>query len=322
MIELIRKPIEKEFLEYEKAFNESIKTESYLLKHVLKYVRAQKGKEIRPHLVLLAAGLSGKITNESIKAAVSLELLHTASLMHDDVVDNTYTRRSGFSVKALWNNKAAILVGDYYLSKSAFISSGINQGRISTLLAQLGCDLSEGEMMQLSNEKKLIINEKTYLNVIKKKTAKTFAFCTQAGAISANAHPDIEEKLRLFGEYLGMIFQLKDDIFDYFDGGQIGKPTCNDLKEGKMTLPLIYALENASNAESKPYLNIIKNRDFTRANLSNINRFVIEAGGVVYAEKRMDDFKKMAISLLEPFPNNPYKRSLLTCVDFFINRKF
>ncbi|MDP4278484.1 MAG: polyprenyl synthetase family protein, partial [Bacteroidota bacterium] len=219
MIDAIRKPIAKEFLEYEKAFEESIRSETYLLNYVLKFMSSQKGKELRPQLVLLAAGLCGKILPDTIQTAVSLELLHTASLMHDDVVDNTYQRRSAFSVKALWNNKTAILVGDYYLSKSAYIASRVADRRISLLLAELGCDLSEGEIMQLSNEKRLIIDEPTYLEVIKKKTAKTFAFCTQAGAISVDAEEKSVETLRLFGEYVGMIFQIKDDIFDYFDSG-------------------------------------------------------------------------------------------------------
>lgn len=322
MIELIRKPIEKEFLEYEKAFDEAIRTESYLLKQVLSYVRKQKGKEIRPHLVLLSSGLIGSITSESIKSAVSLELLHTASLMHDDVVDNTYKRRSGYSVKALWNNKPAILVGDYYLSKSAYISSGICQGRISYLLSELGCDLSEGEMMQLSNERQLIIDEKTYLEVIRKKTARTFAFCTQAGAISANSTPEEEQALMLFGEYLGMIFQLKDDIFDYFAKNAIGKPTSNDLKEGKMTLPLIYALEQSEKSTKKPILNIIRNRDFSHSNLHTINQFVFTKGGVEYAEKRMRDFKELAIHSLDMFPHSTFKQSLMVCVDYFMERTY
>lgn len=322
MIELIRKPIANEFLAYEKAFDEAIRTESYLLKQVLNYVKKQKGKEIRPHLLLLSSGLIGSITQESIKSAVSLELLHTASLMHDDVVDNTYKRRSSYSVKALWNNKPAILVGDYYLSKSAVISSGICNGRISYLLAELGCDLSEGEVMQLSNERRLIIDEETYLEVIKKKTARTFAFCTQAGAVAAQASQEDEEALMLFGEYLGMIFQLKDDIFDYFAKNTIGKPTSNDLKEGKMTLPLIYALKQSSKEEKKPYLNMIRNRDFSLSNLQQINQYVIEAGGVEYAEKRMGDFKNLAVSILNRFPDSVYKESLLICVDYFMQRTY
>lgn len=322
MLDLIRKPIATAFKDYEKAFDEAIKTETYLLQQVLKYVRTQKGKEIRPHLVLLSAGLSGGITPESIKAAVSLELLHTASLMHDDVVDNTYRRRSGFSVKALWNNKAAILVGDYYLSKSAYISSGICQGRISALLAALGCELSEGEMMQLNNEKQLIIDESTYLEVIRKKTARTFAFCTQAGAISANILPEQEEHIRAFGEYLGMIFQIKDDIFDYFAQNKIGKPTSNDLKEGKMTLPLIFALQTTDKSTAKPILNTIRNRNFTHDKLQQINQFVIDSNGIDYAEKRMNDYKQLALNALDFFPDNEYKKALLVSVDYFMKRTY
>lgn len=322
MIDQIRKPVEKEFDQYEKLFDESIWTDQFTLKMVLNYLRSQKGKEIRPVIVLLSAGLCGKITEESIKSAVSLEFLHTASLMHDDVVDNTYQRRSGFSVKALWNNKSAILVGDYFLSKSAMISAQINNRRITSLLANLACDLSVGELMQMSNESRLIIDEEAYYEVIKKKTAKTFAFCTSAGAISADAEPEAVEHLYKYGEYLGMIFQIKDDIFDYFDSDLIGKPTSNDLKEGKMTLPLIFALKNSDKKEAKPYLNIIRNKDFDQKNLSSINIFVKEAGGVKYSEKRMEDYKLLALDELAGFPDNPYKQSLISCVNYFMFRKF
>jgi len=320
MIDQIKKPIENEILLYEDAFNAAIMTDNTLLAHVLKYVSSTKGKELRPVLVLLSASLLGKINSDSIQAAVSLELLHTASLMHDDVVDQTYQRRSKYSVNALWNNKIAILVGDFYLSKSALISAQMKNNRITTILANLGCDLSEGELLQLSNESKLVIDESAYMAVIKKKTAETFAFCTQAGAISLNANFEQEEKLRMFGEYLGMIFQIKDDIFDYFDSDDIGKPTGNDLKEGKMTLPLIYALQNADKIEQKPILNMIRNKDFTVDNLKNMSSLVQKSGGIQYAELRMKQFKEQAIEALSSFAESPSKKSLLDCLDFAMLR--
>ena len=320
MIDQIKKPIENELLLYEDAFNAAIMTDNTLLAHVLKYVSTTKGKELRPILVLLSASMLGKINSDSIQAAVSLELLHTASLMHDDVVDQTYQRRSKYSVNALWNNKIAILVGDFYLSKSALISAQMKNNRITTLLANLGCDLSEGELLQLSNESKLMIAESAYMAVIKKKTAETFAFCTQAGAISLNANFELEEKLRIFGEYLGMIFQIRDDIFDYFDSDDIGKPTGNDLKEGKMTLPLIYALQNADKIEQKPILNMIRNKDFTVDNLKNMSSLVQKSGGIQYAELRMKQFKEQAIEALSSFAESPSKKSLLDCLDFAMLR--
>jgi octaprenyl-diphosphate synthase len=320
MVDQIRKPIETEFRLYEKAFEAALVTDNELLRNILKYVSTTKGKELRPILTLLSAALIGNVNSDAIASAVSLELLHTASLMHDDVVDQTYQRRSKYSVNALWNNKISILVGDYYLSKSARISAQMDNRKVTGMLAQLGCDLSDGELLQVSNERKLQIDETAYLNVIRKKTAQTFAFCTQAGAISANATPESEEKIRLFGEYLGMVFQIKDDIFDYFESKDIGKPTGNDLKEGKMTLPLIFALENASKEASKPFLNMIRNKDFTVDNLKKMSVFVQMNGGINYAEKRMSEFRKMAIATLESFQESPAKKSLLDCLEYAMKR--
>lgn len=320
MIKQIRKPVEVEFQHYENAFKEAIHTDNALLKAILAYVRTTKGKELRPVLTLLAAGMFGTVNKDTITAAVSLELLHTASLMHDDVIDQTYERRSKYAVNALWNNRIAILVGDYYLSKSAYITAKMNTRRITTMLSELGCDLSDGELLQVNNERKLLIDESAYLDVIRKKTAKTFAFCTQAGAITADATWEQEENLRLFGENLGMVFQIKDDIFDYFQSGNIGKPTGNDLKEGKMTLPLIFALEIASKEDKRPYMNMIRNRDFTPDNLLRMSLFVGEAGGIQYAEKRMKEFGEMAKKNLEEYPMSPFHESLIGCLEYAMKR--
>jgi len=320
MIERIRKPVEKDFQRYEIAFKEAIQTDNTLLKTILAYVQTTKGKELRPILTLLAAGMFGSVNEDTIRAAVSLELLHTASLMHDDVVDQTYERRSKFSVNALWNNRIAILVGDYYLSKSAFITAKMKTRRLTTMLSQLGCDLSDGELLQVSNERKLLIDESAYLAVIRKKTAMTFAFCTQAGAITVEATPEQEENLRLFGENLGMVFQIKDDIFDYFTSSTIGKPTGNDLKEGKMTLPLIYALENSTKDVNRPFLNMIRNRAFSPENLTKMSLFVREAGGIQYAEKRMKDFGELAKNNINQYPDSPFHDSLIECLEYAMNR--
>lgn len=322
MMDIIRKPVENEFQKYEKAYESSISSDEYVLKMVRKHLSTQKGKRIRPVLVLLSAGITGEINDESIYTAVSLELLHTASLIHDDVVDDTYQRRSNFSVKALWNNKAAILSGDYFLSKSASIASKLKNKDVTYLLAELGCDLSEGELMQLSNERRLVIDEPVYLEVIKKKTANTFALCMKGGAISANADETAQNHLYNFGEDLGMIFQMKDDIFDYFDTNKIGKPTCNDLKEGKMTLPLIYAIKNTDNEDRKRVLNIIRNKAYSKKNLNYINEFAKEQGGVLYAERRMEDFKVLALKELSFFPESVFKDSLNKCIDYFMERNY
>jgi octaprenyl-diphosphate synthase len=320
MIDRIRKPVEEEFKLYEIAFEKSLLTDNDLLRTILSYVRKSKGKELRPVLTLLTARLFGPIDEDTVDAAVSLELLHTASLMHDDVVDQTFERRSRFSVNALWNNRVAILVGDYYLSMSANVTHRMKTRRISNLLSQLGCDLSDGELLQVSNEKKLQIDEVAYLNVIRMKTAKTFAFCTQSGAITSNATPEDEESLRLFGEYLGMVFQIKDDIFDYFEASNIGKPTGNDLKEGKMTLPLIFALEHSSPAEQRPILNMIRNRDYSTVNLCSMSAFVQSKGGIQYAEQRMKDFADLAVHTLSRFPDSVYKSAMIDCLNYAMNR--
>jgi octaprenyl-diphosphate synthase len=320
MIEAIRKPVELDFKRYDTAFKEAIHTDNALLRTILAYVRTTKGKELRPILTLLSAGMFGTINEDTIHAAVSLELLHTASLMHDDVVDQTFERRSKFSVNALWNNRVAILVGDYYLSKSAYITSKMKTRRMNTMISQLGCDLSDGELLQVSNERKLIIDEAAYLDVIRKKTALTFAFCTQSGAISVDATPEQEDDLRLFGEYLGMVFQIKDDIFDYFPSSAIGKPTGNDLKEGKMTLPLIYALANTGKDQNRSIYNMIRNRAFTAQNLIKMSTFVREAGGLLYAEKRMRDFGEMAKDCIAKYPDTPYHQSLIQCLEYAMNR--
>lgn len=320
MIEQIRKPVNQDFLRYEQAFKEAIHTDNALLKTILAYVRTTRGKELRPILTLLAAGMFGSVNEDTITAAVSLELLHTASLMHDDVVDQTYERRSKFSVNALWNNRIAILVGDYYLSKSAFVTAKMKTRRITTMLSQLGCDLSDGELLQVSNERKLQIDESSYLDVIRKKTAMTFAFCTQAGAITVEATSEQEEDLRLFGENLGMVFQIKDDIFDYFDSGDIGKPTGNDLKEGKMTMPLIFALEHATKEDKRPFLNMIRNRNFTTENLTKMSIFVRKAGGIQYAEKRMKEFGEMAKKNIDHYPQSTFHDSLIACLEYAMKR--
>lgn len=320
MIDQIRKPVEVEFKAYQKAFELAIQTDNFLLGKILQYVRLSKGKELRPIITLLSASLLDRLNEDTITAAVSLELLHTASLMHDDVVDQTFERRSRFSVNALWNNRVAILVGDYYLSKAAYLTRQIKSRNITSLLSKLGCDLSDGELLQVSNEKKLIIDEQEYLHVIKLKTAVTFAFCCQAGAITAEASKEEETQLQLFGEYLGMIFQIKDDIFDYFDSSDIGKPTGNDLKEGKMTLPLIYALEHAPDIQTRSIKNMIRNKDYSSDNLKKLSLFVQEFGGIAYAEKRMMDFKMMAIESLKCFKDSVYKQALLSCLEYAINR--
>lgn len=320
MIDQIRKPVEKEFKAYQKAFELAIQTDNFLLGKILQYVRLSKGKELRPIITLLSASLLDRLNDDTITAAVSLELLHTASLMHDDVVDQTFERRSRYSVNALWNNRVAILVGDYYLSKAAYLTRQIKSREITFLLSKLGCDLSDGELMQVSNEKKLIIDEQAYLHVIKLKTAVTFAFCCQAGAITAEASKEEEAQLQKFGEYLGMIFQIKDDIFDYFDSSDIGKPTGNDLKEGKMTLPLIYALEHAPDNQTRSVKNMIRNKQYSSENLNKLSLFVQEYGGISYAEKRMMDFKLMAVESLNGFKDSVYKQALLSCLEYAINR--
>jgi len=280
------------------------------------------GKKLRPILTILAAKLFGEINNTTLYGAFSLELLHTASLVHDDVVDDTMERRGRPSVNARWTNKVAVLSGDYILSKSLHSATTTQNLRILEAISTIGMILPDGELLQLANTKQSAISEEEYLTIIKKKTAMLFATCTEVGGLSVEVDEKSLEHLKKYGEYLGMCFQIKDDIFDYYEDVNIGKPTGNDVRDDKLTLPLIYAIKYSSGKERDEIVQIIDTKDFTTDNINKIMLFAHENGGVDYAIKRMDYYKEMAIKELAELPENSIKTSLIECVEYVAERDF
>lgn len=321
LIENIRQPILAELQVFKKIFAAALKTDNPLLSSINEYILEGSGKQLRPILTILSAKLCGEISNATYNGALSLELLHNASLIHDDVVDDTLERRGRRSINARWTNKVAVLSGDYMLSSSLITATRTGNLEILHSVARIGMELSDGELIQLTNTQKTKITEEDYFKVIRKKTALLFATCTEVGALSVNADAEKLIHLRNFGEYMGICFQIKDDIFDYYQDIEIGKPTGNDLQDGKVTLPLIYALQNSDDVEKENVLSIIDSKDFTRENIDKVMQFARDRGGVSYAGNRMDEFKNKAIAELDGFPDSEAKRALIMCADFAAARK-
>ncbi len=317
----IIQPVEQEMKAFIKLYKGSLEGHSADFQSIIDYISETNGKKIRPLLLLLTAKICGNINQSSLNYALILELLHSATLIHDDVVDETKERRGRLSVNAKYGNKTAVLVGDYILSIAIMKAVTVQNLHVLEIISNLATHLVEGELHQLTISKGAIIDENHYFDVIKKKTAILFSSCTEMGALSANAGKEIVEKLRLFGEYLGICFQIKDDLFDYFEQGEIGKPTGNDLREGKVTLPLIYALKHAADKkESEIILQIIKNADFTTENILLLTDFAKNNGGTDYAQQKMIEYKQKAINLIKDFQISDAKKSLLELVDFIIER--
>ncbi|HOF98430.1 MAG: polyprenyl synthetase family protein [Paludibacteraceae bacterium] len=322
LIEKIRKPIEKEIEQFEKSMTEELQTENPLLKNISNYLQLGKGKQLRPILVILSAKLCGEVTESTIYGAISLELIHTASLIHDDVVDNTFQRRGQPSINAQWNNKVAILVGDHILSKS--LSSGIKADNIKILetIANVGMNLTDGELLQLDKVQHAQISEEDYLEIIQKKTALLFSSCALIGGLSVKADKNTLKHLYHFGEYAGICFQMKDDLLDYSENNEIGKPTRNDIKDGKITLPLIYALKNATNHQKHEIEQWIENSDFSDLHIEKIVQFVQENGGLEYTLQKMEEYKNKAIEELNGFADGELKQSMILFAEFMSNRDY
>lgn len=320
-IEIIKSPILLEMQLFEKTFGEALSTDNPLLLSVNDYVLQKSGKQLRPMLVLLTAKLCGEVNQSTIFGALSLELLHTASLIHDDVVDDTLERRGKPSVNARWTNKIAILSGDYILSKSLGCATKTDNLPILKSIANIGMQLSDGELLQLVNAQFSETAEANYFTIIRKKTALLFSTCTEVGGLSVNADEESLVHLRNFGEYLGICFQIKDDVFDYSENLKIGKPTGNDIRDGKVTLPLIYALLNTQGIEREKVLSIIEKKDFSLENIQFITRFALENGGVEYALERMESFKNKAIEELNGFDDSDVKKSLIKCAEYTASRE-
>ena len=322
-LSLIKQPIEAELGDFIDLFNHALDHEDGLLQTVLNHIKQRAGKRMRPILILLMAKNFGKVSEVTQHAAVGLELLHTASLVHDDVVDESDERRGQASVNADYDNKVAVLVGDYVLSTALLHVSYTHSEIIVRRLAELGRTLSDGEILQLSNIQNKEITEEVYYKIIERKTAALFEACAAIGAESADASEEEVEAARLFGKNLGIVFQIRDDIFDYYDSdAEIGKPTGNDLAEGKLTLPIIYALNSTKNEEMLALARKVKAHDVTRAEIDRMVNFAKENGGIEYAERRMWDFHSAAQTFLDNYVKDESVCSALqTYLDYVIKRK-
>ncbi len=319
----IKQPIQQEMELFEKKFYESMSSKVALLNRITYYIVNRKGKQMRPMFVFLVAKMlsdNNEVNERTYRGASVIELIHTATLVHDDVVDDSNRRRGFFSINALWKNKIAVLVGDYLLSKGLLLSIDNGDFDLLQIISVAVREMSEGELLQIEKARRLDIVEEVYYEIIRKKTATLIASCCALGAKSVSEDVVLVEKMRLFGELIGMAFQIKDDLFDYTDDA-IGKPTGIDIKEQKMTLPLIYALNNCSSKEKSWCINSIKNHNKDKKRVREVIQFVKDKNGLTYAEQKMVQFQQEALSLLHDFPNSPYKDSLTIMVNYVIDRK-
>lgn len=316
----IKQPIAGELDAFEQKFKASMQSSVPLLDRITHYIVKRKGKQIRPMFVFFSASLCGGITDATYRGAALVELLHTATLVHDDVVDNSYQRRGFFSINALWKNKIAVLVGDFLLSKGLLLS--INNGDFDLLkiVSEAVKQMSEGELLQIEKARRLDIDEKIYYEVIRQKTASLIASCCACGAASAGADAQTVEKMHLFGEKVGIAFQIKDDLFD-FGTDAIGKPLGIDIKEKKITLPLIYALNKTSKSEKRRIINLVKNHNEEPDKVSEIIDFVRNSGGMDYASSQMEIYQDEAFKILNDLPDNNSRKALQQLVRFTTERK-
>ena len=310
VVKEIRAPIETEMKRFTGYFNTTMKSKVSLLNVITNYILRRKGKQMRPMFVFLSAKLSGDINESSFTAASLIELLHTATLVHDDVVDESFERRGYFSVNALWKSKVAVLLGDYLLAKGLLLAVENKEYQLLEIVSNAVKEMSEGELLQIQKSRKLNISEDEYFEVIRKKTAALIAACCASGAKSVTDDPDIIAKMKQFGEYIGIAFQIKDDLFDYEKKGALGKPTGNDIKEKKLTLPLIYSLENASPGQKTSILRLIRHHNKNSQKVRDVIRFVKETGGIEYSEQRMNEYKNKALDILNEFPESDSRLSL------------
>lgn len=315
----IQAPIEKELKEFEQKFRQSMNTDVMLLNQIMKYIIHRKGKQIRPMFVFLTAGTVGQISDSTYRGASLIELVHTASLVHDDVVDDSNYRRGFFSINALWKNKIAVLVGDFLLTKALDLSIKNKDFDLMEIVNNAVREMSEGELLQIEKARKLDITEEIYFEVIRQKTASLIASCCAVGAASVGVSSEDVAKAKILGEKIGMAFQIKDDLFDYGDE-EIGKPTGIDIKEKKMTLPLIHALGQASWSEKRRVINLIKNESDKPAKVREVIDFVKNSGGIDYTKKVMLRFVEEAITILRTLPDNVYRHSLENLIHFTIER--
>lgn len=321
-VEQIKAPIQKEMEFFETKFKASMISNVPLLNRITHYIVRRKGKQMRPMFVFLVAKMvsGGNFKERTYRGASVIELIHTATLVHDDVVDDSNRRRGFFSLNALWKNKIAVLVGDYLLSKGLLLSIDNDDFDILKHISVAVREMSEGELLQIEKARQLDITEDVYFDIIRKKTATLIAACTAIGATSVDAEKEVVEKMREFGELIGIAFQIKDDLFDYTDE-KIGKPTGIDIKEQKMTLPLIYTLNHCSKKELKWLINSVKNHNKDKKRVKEVILFVKQNGGIEYTNQKMKEYQQKALKILNEYPESPYKSSLRTMVNYVIERE-
>lgn len=318
----IKKPVAEEMRAFEKQFREAMRSSVPLLDSITHYIVKRKGKQMRPLFVFLTASLTGKITPATHRAGILIELLHTATLVHDDVVDDSNERRGFFSLNALWKNKIAVLVGDYLLSRGLLLSTQYDDLQLLKLVSDAVRLMSEGELLQIEKARKLDIKESIYFDIITRKTASLIAACCACGAASSGSDEQTIEKLRLFGEKAGIAFQIKDDLFDYEQSAAIGKPTGIDIKEQKMTLPLIYALDQSDSMQKRKIIRLVKKGGDDPEKVRQVIDFVKQSGGIEYAEQTMLRYRQEALNLLFEFPESEARIALEQLLIFTTNRKY
>jgi octaprenyl-diphosphate synthase len=313
-------PIENEMTEFDSRFRLNMQSKVPLLDKITHYIIRRKGKQMRPMFIFLTAKMLGKVTDQTYDAASLVELLHTATLVHDDVVDDANERRGFFSVNALWKNKIAVLVGDFMLSKVLLLSIEKNNVHLLEIVARAVREMSEGELLQIEKARRLDITEDVYFEVIRKKTASLIATCCEGGAISVGRN-DLAAQMRQFGELVGLAFQIKDDIFDYGSAAEIGKPTGNDIRERKITLPLIYVLTNSSKEIKRELIDIVKNKNEEPKSIKRAIELVVASGGIQYAQQKMEELKNQALDILAEIPESEAKKALVGLVEYTVQRK-
>lgn len=322
IVEEIKRPINEEMKLFEQKFYESMQSKVPLLDKVTRFIVTTKGKQMRPMFVFLCAKLTGTVTDKTYRGASMIELIHTATLVHDDVVDESFKRRNFFSINALWKNKIAVLVGDYLLSKSVLLSTDHKDYDLLSVISRTIREMSEGELLQLEKARKLDITEEVYYEIIRQKTATLIAACCEMGVLSANSDTALAGKMMQFGTYTGMAFQIKDDLFDYLSSNVIGKPVGIDIKEQKMTLPLIYTMKTAHEKDRKWLYDTIKRYNNDQKRVKELIDYVKNFGGLDYAISVMKDFQQKAKAILNEFPDSEAKHSLGLMLDYVIERKF
>lgn len=320
-VDEIKKPVSEHMEVFEEKFKDAMKSSVPLLDKITTYIVKRKGKQIRPMFVFLSAQINGEINDSTHRAAALIELLHTATLVHDDVVDDSNERRGFFSVNALWKNKIAVLIGDFLLSKGLLLSLDNNDFHLLKIVSNAVREMSEGELLQIEKARRLDISEEIYFDIITKKTATLIAACCAAGTASVTDNQKTIELAKEFGTLTGIAFQIKDDLFDFGHDEQIGKPTGIDIKEKKMTLPLIYALNNSTWLEKRKIINLIKNHNEESEQVKKVIDFVIEKGGIQYANKVMQEYRSKAIAVLNQLPENDSRHSLERLLNYAIERK-